>query len=331
MPTVRPVDEITFDNARDFLGYLQLSAAHWGELPASTWIFRGQGNADWPLLPSAWREPWHSLLQRLALPSEGFLRHDAPRIASLSKYLLGAPRAAAIEKLSHEEYLRNVTSLLVRTSAELFGVDQFSELSDDVGLRIPAARASVFNDYMSQLRELHLNSVLSGDDSWLAPPLDDTFGLAQHHSIPTRLLDFTNRAFVAAFFAGRDPKGEAVAVWAINRVEIMASRIRVMTCRRYDNTFLHAQDGLFVYDTEAPHDFICNGQWPTVDSVLAREISYDGPILRKVVLPASQCQYLLRLLWRERISPAHLMPTYDNIAQALPLYWRLLDDLPARN
>lgn len=326
MGTVRPIEEIAFQNAHDFLRYLQLSAPHWGDGPAGTWVFRGQGNADWPLLPSAWRDPWHSLLRRLSVPSEAFLQGDAKRIASLMKYVLGGARSKALAKIGDDAYIHNVASLLVRTAGEAFAVDQFVRLSDEVGLRIPSAQATAQTDYVFRLRALHIDSVINGGDDWLNPTFDDTFGLAQHHGVPTRLLDFTNRSFVAAFFAARDPKGSAIAVWAIDLIELLASRIRTLTCRRYDNTFLHAQDGVFLYDYEAPHDYVCTGEWPALETALAAE-DHDGKtVLRKVTLPATQAKHLLRLLWRERMSPAHLMPTYDNIAAALPTYWSLLDD-----
>lgn len=242
------------------------------------------------------------------------------------KYVLSGARHTALEKIRQDEYVRNVASLLVRTAGELFAVDQFVTLSDNVGLRIPAARASAYNDYMYRLRALQISNVLDHSDEWVSPPCDDTYGLAQHHGVPTRLHDFTNRSFVAAFFAARDPDGSMIAVWAVDLSELMASRVRTLTCRRFDNSFLHAQDGLFRYDHEAPQDYVCTGKWPALDTVLTSEGKHDRTVLRKVMLPASQAKHLLRLLWRERVSPAHLMPTYDNIGLSIPLYWSLLDD-----
>ena len=54
------------------------------------------------------------------------------------------------------------------------------------------------------------------------PPDEDLaswLGLMQHHSIPTRLLDWSHSAFVALYFALEEPPqqaGKRSAVWAIN-------------------------------------------------------------------------------------------------------------------
>ncbi|HEV7426054.1 MAG TPA: FRG domain-containing protein [Thermoanaerobaculia bacterium] len=315
------IEEIHFTSAIDFLKYLHLTGDHWGTSPACTWMFRGQGDARWPLLPRAWREPFDSLLQRLAAPSEAFLRGDARRVAALARY---NGRAATAESCDDETFVQNIATLLVRTAGELFAIDEFVRLSDNVGLRIPSARASVYNDFMDRLSRIHLDAVLHGDLDWLLPAFDDTFGLAQHHGVPTRLLDFTLRPMVAAFFAAQNAAGETIAVWAVDRLSLMASRVAVLTCRRYDNTFLHAQDGVFLYDSEAPYDFLRSGTWPSLEAVLAAEQTERA--IRKLTLPSSESGPLLRLLWRERVSAAHLMPTYDNVVKSVPFYWRYLDD-----
>src|SRR5690606_25043044 len=46
--------EVKLKTAQEVLDYLRLSAPHW-EAKDHTWIFRGQANSDWKLLPSAWR------------------------------------------------------------------------------------------------------------------------------------------------------------------------------------------------------------------------------------------------------------------------------------
>ena len=50
--------ESEFVNARDFLNELRITNEAWS-IPNqwnSNWIFRGQSDASWPLIPSAWRQ-----------------------------------------------------------------------------------------------------------------------------------------------------------------------------------------------------------------------------------------------------------------------------------
>jgi hypothetical protein len=49
-------------------------------------------------------------------------------------------------------------------------------------------------------------------DEWQPP---DILSLMQHHGVPTRMLDFTFSASVAAFFALENAKGES-AIWVVN-------------------------------------------------------------------------------------------------------------------
>lgn len=48
--------EIACSSATEFLECLRITHDLWGGQPAWDWGFRGQGNADWNLLPSAFRE-----------------------------------------------------------------------------------------------------------------------------------------------------------------------------------------------------------------------------------------------------------------------------------
>ena len=50
------MQEIVCTTATEFVERLRITDELWGGQPAWDWGFRGQGDADWDLLPSAFRE-----------------------------------------------------------------------------------------------------------------------------------------------------------------------------------------------------------------------------------------------------------------------------------
>lgn len=51
-----------------------------------------------------------------------------------------------------------------------------------------------------------------------------------------------------------------------------------------------------------------------------------GSKIKKITLPTSEAGEVLRILWLEGITRAHLMPTKDNVVTALKTKWKVLDE-----
>lgn len=105
--------------------------------------------------------------------------------------------------------------------SELRILEHFVEQCDYLGLRI-------INDSV-EFREQHLNTrnasrSYSNPTEWPNKNLLEIMALAQHHGVPTRLLDWTRRSFVAAYFAASSAlenkhqwkEKERLAVWALD-------------------------------------------------------------------------------------------------------------------
>ena len=217
-------------------------------------------------------------------------------------------------------------------------VMEFCTHADHMGIHVPSDRP--------ELRDRR--RALPDYDAHEFPPVEKLhmFALAQHHGIPTRLLDWTERPLVAAYFAveqiaklrGKDPNGKdlgsdhRVVVWALNRglLDWMVRKpptpepdptIYVITAPRATNPNLHAQGGMFTLvqpKKDDPHPL------PDLDVALKNGAGSipsefrDEAVLYKITLPighgAFRAGVALRLLSNLGIHAATVWPGLAGVA-----------------
>ena len=207
---------------------------------------------------------------------------------------------------------------------ELRMLQQFVEYCDAIGIALPGDS--------SQFRKEHLDHTSSALDRYIKKPYDwpnpalyELLALAQHYGLPTRLLDWSTRSFIAAYFAASsalihafkpENKHKRLVVWILNieMKNLYREDLDIVRVPSGYNRNISSQAGCFsILRQKALR------QEPFEGTHLLNEYFEDEPEppLCKVTAPISEANKILELCKLYGVTAATIYPDLYGAAKAV--------------
>lgn len=283
--------EEKYESAKELVDALRPSHSRWRRATvggaADRWLFRGHGNAEWDLTPTLFRD-WGQIPSAMSGKYEKW-------------------RAVAYHEVTQ--------------------VRSFLEIADGANLLSPSS-GQILDAVNKRVGSLFLDNPDQSMSNFMSSSqVKGAFGLAQHHGIQTRLLDWTGNPLVAAYFAAFDchnasDEREHFCVWASQQSRTNYDEgLRFFGTPDFGNDYLRAQRGFFSIDIKADQHFDANGEWKPQQDLLKEYDELRGddaePTFYKLIAPSDAAKELLQILRHEFISPVSIMPTLDNAAKTV--------------
>lgn len=205
-----------------------------------------------------------------------------------------------------------------RIFAEIATLEMFARHCDSSGLHIPGDSDEFRREYLDPTKVM--DDFIFRRRIWPSDEYFQIIALAQHYGLPTRLLDWSRRSYVAAYFAasgalkGNKPKNGRLVVWAFDPGNLRARQnVRVIPVPGSNNARIAAQSGLFTLLTQ---EYTRGKPFEGPQSLDEYLVSCGSHDLAKVTVPLSEAPKVIDLCERHGVTAATLYPDFYGAAKA---------------
>ena len=298
------INVIKYDDCKIFLNDILPGNKLWRDI--SHCIFRGESNSNYKLLPGVLRDNVAERFKNLSF------KFDSQ--ASESEYAFIGQEIDLLKK--------------------------FYKIANENGRYVPTIDS--FNqDYDDDMPLIDRN--LLGGENWPSPKFLDLICLAQHHGIPTRLIDWTYNVYVALYFASLSATTKNIMSGYITIYALSPTMLKYVLDRNYKLKFYVApyctneniklQNGILSYYeienifsknirsqlvNKEPHDILLSKQFEKDDLNMAA--------ITKFLLPAEQSKIVFTYISRLGYTASRLFEGHDGVIKEMQERQFILND-----
>ena len=271
------VESIECTSAEEIIEYLSPLNERWSQ---GNFIFRGQSNASYGLVPSVCRRGEGSFASR------------------------SAQRAFGDTSIAQIEF-------------EVMVLQKFLEGCDRAGLQV-----SGYTENMKTMLRERMGAFYGNPLLWPDSKFYELLAVAQHNGTPTRLLDWTQRSFVAAYFAASsadfddvDPD-HRIAIWALDVKRLPPETgLQIVDTPGGNSRNQAAQSGVF---TISHSDLAQPKHSPLGIEFLIQNmqtVPVIEPVLQKITLSINHAPRLLDLCEKFGVTGSSLFPGFQGVTR----------------